>query len=42
MSVLKFEHSVLLNTENFELGLMLLEYKKTSQNKSPESFLASG
>jgi len=28
--VLKFEHSMLLNTENFELGLVLLECKKTS------------
>lgn len=42
MCALKFERSVLLDTENFELGLNLLECKKTSQNNGPESFLASG
>lgn len=42
MCVLKFKCSVQLNTENFELDLMLLKCKKTSQNNGPETFLASG
>lgn len=39
MCVLEFDYSVLLNTENLKLGLMLLECKKTSQNNGPKFFL---
>lgn len=42
MCILKFKHSVPQNSANFELGLMLVECKKTSQNNGPEFFLASG